>query len=207
MAADKWANPQAMWDERYRAPEPIFGLKPNVFLQGQTSRLEPGAKVLVPGDGYGRNGLWLAQKGFRVHTVDLSPEGVRLAKKAAEEAGQVLTIEQGDLATWNWPVGEFDCVASIFVHLPPDLRTRVHASMLRALKPGGVVLLEAFSPGQLQFSSGGPKDLNLLYSAERLRGDFSAAEVVELAEAQVHLEEGPKHTGPAAVVQGVFRAR
>lgn len=207
MATDNWANPQAMWDARFGAVEPAYGSKPNAFLESQVSRLQPGMKVLLPGDGYGRNGLWLAKQGFQVHTVDLSPVGVERARESARAMGVSLTIEQGDLATWNWPAGEFDGVAAIFLHLPPALRRKVHASMLRALKPGGIVILEAFTPRQLQFSSGGPKQVELLSSPELLREDFAAGEILELEEKQVQLDEGHKHSGPAAVVRGVFRAK
>src|SRR5215831_8366633 len=76
VATDKWANPQAMWDERYSEVEPVYGTKPNAYLEENSRRLKPGAKVFVPADGYGRNGLWLAKQGFQVHTADLSPVGV-----------------------------------------------------------------------------------------------------------------------------------
>lgn len=204
---DKWVNPQAMWDERFSVVEPAYGLKPNTYLETQAARLKPGAKVLVPADGYGRNGIWLAKQGFQVHTVDLSPVGVERARKTAQAAGVSMKIEQADLSAWNWPVGEYDCVAAIFLHLPPTLRGKIHASMLRALKPGGILIFEAFTPEQLKFTSGGPKDENLLYTAELLRKDFCAAEILELEEKQVHMDEGPKHSGISAVVHGVFRAR
>ncbi len=207
MATDNWANPQAMWDQRFGAAEPVYGHKPNAYLAEQVARLQPGSKVLVPGDGYGRNGIWLAKQGFQVRTVDLSPVGVERARRDAQAAGVSMTIELGDLSTWNWPVGEFDGVAAIFLHLPPALRRKVHASMLRALKPGGIVILEAFTPRQLQFTSGGPKQVELLSSPELLREDFGAAEILELEEKQVQLEEGEKHSGPAVVVRGVFRAK
>lgn len=207
MPTDKWANPQAMWDERYSEAVPVYGTRPNVHLEKQSSRLKPGSKILVPADGYGRNGHWLAKQGFDVHTVDLSPVGVERSRKAAREAGLTLKIEQADLATWNWPVGEFDAVAAIFLHLPPELRAKIHHNMLRALKPGGLLILEAFTPEQLKFHSGGPKDANLLYTAELLRKDFASAEILELEEATVDIDEGTKHSGMSAVVHGVFRAR
>ena len=207
MAQDKWANPQKMWDERFSQVEPVYGEAPNGYLQAQAFRLKPGMKVLVPGDGYGRNGIWLAKQGLQVHTVDLSPVGVERAQKAARAAGLQMTIELGDLSTWHWPVERFDAVVSIFLHLPPELRAKIHASMLRALKPGGLVILEAFNPAQLQHSSGGPKQVELLYTAELLRRDFAPAEALELDEAEVQMDEGPMHRGLAAVVHGVFRRR
>jgi SAM-dependent methyltransferase len=202
---DNRSNPAAMWDERFSRPEPVYGEQPNSYLRAQAQRLTPGASVLVPGDGYGRNGLWLARQGFRVHTVDLSPIGVKRARNSARDAGLSLTIEQADLSTWAWPQNQFDAVFSIFVHLFPNVRPAIHANMLRALVPGGLCVLEAFIPAQLKFSSGGPKQLELLYSAEVLRQDFADAQILTLEEATVSLDEGRMHSGPGAVVHGVFQ--
>jgi SAM-dependent methyltransferase len=201
------SNPAAMWDERFSRAEPVYGEQPNGYLRAQVHRLAPGSSVLVPGDGYGRNGLWLARQGFRVHTVDLSPIGVERARASAREAGLRLTIEQADLSTWAWPQNQFDAVFSIFLHLFPNVRPAIHANMLRALVPGGLCILEAFTPAQLKFSSGGPKLVDLLYSAEILRQDFAAADILALEEATVSLDEGRMHSGPGAVVHGVFQEK
>lgn len=207
MTTDKWANPQLMWDERFSQAELVYGEEPNSYLREQVARLKPGMKILVPGDGYGRNGIWLAQQGFRVHTVDLSRVGVERAQNAARAAAVPIIIEQADLSTWNWPVTKFDAAACIFVHLPPDLRAKVHRNVLGALKPGGFLIFEAFTPGQLQHTSGGPKQVELLYTAQTLQQDFADAETLELDEAVVQLNEGRMHSGPGAVVRGVFRKK
>jgi len=199
------SNPAAMWDERFSRAEPVYGEQPNSYLRAQAQRLASGASVLVPGDGYGRNGLWLAKQGFRVHTVDLSPIGVARARNAARDAGLSLTIEQADLSTWSWPQNQFDAVFSIFLHLFPNVRSIVHAHMLHALVFGGICILEAFTPAQLKFLSGGPKQTELLYSVEILRQDFAAAEILALEETTVSLDEGRMHSGPGAVVHGVFK--
>jgi len=204
---DKWANPQKMWDERFSGEEFVYGEHPNHFLQEQAFRLKPGMKVLVPADGYGRNGVWLAKQGLQVHTVDLSPVGVEKARKRASAAGVKMTIEQADLSRWPWPENAFDAIASIFLHLLPDVRGKIHANILRAAKPCGLVLLEAFTPAQLQHSSGGPKQAELLYTAEMLHQDFSPAEVLLLEEREVELDEGNMHRGPAAVVRAVFQKK
>ena len=207
MANDKWANPQKMWDERFTQAEPVYGEEPNAFLREQAGQWKAGSRVLVPGDGYGRNGRWLTRQGFQVHTVDLSSVGVERSHASAQAEGLQMKIECADLFKWSWPVGEYDAVAAIFVHLPPDVRPMIHTSMLGALKTGGVVVLEAFNPTQLQYKSGGPKDVALLYTAELLRGDFAGAEVVQLIESVVQLEEGAMHSGPGATVRGVFRKK
>lgn len=205
MANDKWASPQKMWDERFGQAEPIYGEQPNAYLRVQVHRLSPRSKILVPGDGYGRNGIWLAKQGFRVSTIDLSPVGVERARKSAQAAGLTMAIEEADLTTWNWPMGNFDAVASIFLHLPPDIRPHIHGQMLGALKPAGLLIIEAFTPAQLQHLSGGPKQLELLYTTEILQKDFTGAEVLELLEVEIDLDEGRLHRGRAAVVHGVFR--
>jgi SAM-dependent methyltransferase len=200
------ANPAAMWDERFRKAEAVYGEEPNGYLRVQAKqRLQSGMKVLVPGDGYGRNGIWLATQGMQVTTVDVSSVGVERARAAASEAGVQMEILLSDLNAWKWPEAEFDAAASIFLHLWPEQRAGVHARMLRALKRGGILIFEAFTPGQLKHTSGGPKQLELLYTAEILREDFSGAEFLELAEVEVELDEGKMHRGPGAVVRGVFR--
>ena len=205
MAEDKWANPEKMWDERFSQSQPVYGDQPNAFLAAQTPRFQRGMKLLVPADGYGRNGIWLARQGFSVHTVDLSPVGVARARKTAEAVGLAMTIEQADLALWKWPEAEFDGVFAIFLHLPPDVRAKVHGAMLRSVKPGGLVILEAFSTSQLKYSSGGPKRVELLYTAEMLRRDFAGTEAILLEEKEAQISEGTMHSGAAAVVDGVFR--
>jgi SAM-dependent methyltransferase len=205
MASDKWANPQKMWDERFAQPEPVYGHAPNAFLAAQVARLQPGMKVLVPGDGYGRNGIWLAKQGFQVYTVDLSTVGVERAQKAAQAAGVTMAIEQADLAAWSWPANEYDALCAIFLHLPPEVRAKVHPAMVKALKPRGLLIFEAFSAGQLKHWSGGPKQVELLYTAATLREDFAPARPLLLEETEVLIEEGHMHRGTAAVVRGVFR--
>ncbi len=208
MAQGGKSDPAEMWNERFGRPEPVYGEAPNAYLRTQAEqRLTAGMSVLVPADGYGRNGLWLAKQGMEVTTVDVSPVGVERARKTAAAAGISATILLADLNSWDWPASAFHAVASIFLHLVPVERSIIHAHMLGALKPGGILILEAFSPAQLAFSSGGPKQVDMLYNAELLRRDFAGAEVLELSEAVVALEEGRMHSGKGGVVRGVFRRK
>jgi len=112
-----------------------------------------------------------------------------------------------DLATFVPSIETYDAVAFVFVHLPAALRSAIHHSCIHALKPGGLLLIEAFTPQQLQYTSGGPKDADLLYSAEILRQDCSTLDILLLEEAVVTLREGPFHDGEAAVVRLVARRR
>jgi SAM-dependent methyltransferase len=162
-------------------------------------------EVLAVGDGEGRNGVWLAQQGMRVSSVDASAEGVKKALRLALDRGVGLSAHCADVTAWDWPQGAYDALAVVFMHLPPDQRPAVHQQMAAALKPGGLLLLEAFRPEQLALTSGGPKDAALLYSADLLRQDFADLEILELAEAVPTLDEGPFHQGPAATLQLVAR--
>lgn len=198
------------WDERYQADTFLYGATPNDYLVAQRPRFRSGMHALVPGDGEGRNGVWLAEQGLHVVTVDLSDVGQRKAQQLAEQRGVELTALQADLTRWTWPVSEFDVVASIFLHLPPSVRQEMHQAMLKALRPGGLLIIEAFRPEQLQYrekygSSGGPPKEEMLFSAEMLRADFADAEEIELAAVDVDMGAHGPHRGLTAVIHGVFR--
>lgn len=198
---------QTIWDERFSAGHYVYGEEPNAFLVQHASMLAPGARVLVPGDGEGRNGVWLARMGMKVLSVDSSAVGLHKAKQLAQRHGVSIETEVADLTTWAWPESIFDAVVAIFLHLPPAARSGVHAAMLKALKPGGRVILQAFRPEQLAYTSGGPKDAEWLYTPALLAADFAGGEVLVNEEMLVMLDEGPLHRGPAATVGLVARRR
>jgi len=133
------------WDRRYQTAGRgfIYGVEPNTFLVRQRHRLERGWSVLAVADGEGRNGVWLAGQGLRAHAVDQSAVGLQKAMRLALDRGVTLTTTCADLTTWDWPVGAHDAVVSIFLHLPPDSRAAVHRAMAGALRPGGVLIMEA----------------------------------------------------------------
>ncbi len=197
------------WDERYKGEAFAFGLAPNAFLAAQAAYFRPGLRALLPGDGQGRNGVWLAEQGLIVDTVDISPLGVEKASQLARARGVSVNAVVADLLTWDWPSDTYDIVASLYVHFLDEDRPRMHRAMLSALKPGGVLILEAFRIEQLdmqkQHKSGGPKVAQMLYSKEKLAADFAGARTVELEEAIVTLDEGHRHQGPAAIVRAIVR--
>jgi SAM-dependent methyltransferase len=209
--ADFQGHTSAFWDERYRDEAFVYGEAPNEYLAAQRGRFRPGMRALVPGDGEGRNGVWLAEQGTAdVVTVDLSEAGVNKARRLADKRGVRITAIQADLATWAWPVGEFDVVAAIFLHLPPEIRRTIHRNMLAALRPGGLLVIEAYRPEHVEYrkkygSKGGPPQGEMMFSEAMLREDFAGADVVELESKDVDLEEGANHFGLGAVVHGVFR--
>jgi SAM-dependent methyltransferase len=195
----------SFWDERYGAVELAYGAEPNRWLVAQAGRIAPGGRVLCLGEGEGRNAVWLATRGHSVDAVDGSRVGLEKASRLAAARGVALRTEVDDLGRHRPSAGAYDAVVSIFVHLPPPVRAFAHAAAAAALRPGGVLILEAFTPRQLGRESGGPSRLELLYEPATLRADFPDLAWEVLEEAEVVLDEGPFHQGRAAVVRGVAR--
>ncbi len=193
------------WDARYQTDQYVYGRHANTFLTTQRHRLDAGWRALAVGDGEGRNGVWLARQGLRVTSVDVSPVAVQKALKLALDRAVTLQAVCADVTTWDWPRDVYDVAVSVFLHLPPDQRPAVHAGLVRAVRPGGLVLLEAFTPRQRDYPSGGPPDAALLYDTETLRADFAGAEILELTEQETTLDEGPGHRGAGHTVRLVAR--
>lgn len=190
------------WDQAYDTPQYKYGTAPNAFVRAQSALLAPGSRVLVPGDGEGRNGVWLAAQGHEVLSVDGSSVGLAKAHALAQQRGVPLATEQADLAEWTPAPASFDAVVLTYVHLPSSIRTDVHRRLARALRPGGWLILEAFTRKQLAYSSGGPKDGDMLYSLDALFQDFSGLLCEERAwEGVLKLDEGPGHQGQAHVLR------
>jgi 2-polyprenyl-3-methyl-5-hydroxy-6-metoxy-1,4-benzoquinol methylase len=198
-----------MWDSRYAGESYAYGEAANAFLVAQTSRLKPGMRALVPGDGEGRNGVWLAEQGLVVDTLDLSAHGVAKARRLATARGVGVNAAQADFLAWAWPHEVYDVVALIYLHVAADERRFLHAKALAALKPGWLLILEAFRPEQLAAQAagarGGPREARLLYTRADLAADFAGQDIVELAEARAALEEGALHVGASEVVRAIVR--
>ena len=195
----------AQWDARFATQDYAYGTRPNDFLVEVASRLPPGARVLSLGEGEGRNAVYLAGLGHRVSAVDASAVGLAKAQRLAAERGVTLHTQVSDLGDYALQPGAWDAVVIIFCHLPPGLRPRVHREVVDALRPGGLVLLEAYTPAQLGRGTGGPPVAELLYTAAQLREDFAGLELERLQERERDVVEGRLHTGRAAVVQLVGR--
>lgn len=194
----------SFWDERYARPGFFYGTAPNVFLTGAIGRVPNGGQVLSVGDGEGRNGVWLAAQGYRVTTVDGSAIAVGKAQELAAARGVAIAAHCADLLAWDWPVAAYDAVVAIFVHFMPSERPLVHARMRAALKPGGLIVMEAFHPHQHGRSSGGPPVKAMLYDRATLAADFADTEIVLIEEAATDLDEG-RHHGPAEVTRLIAR--
>lgn len=196
------------FDERYSEPGYHYGTEPNEFLKAQRHLLRPGQKALVPGDGEGRNGVWLAEQGLEVLTFDLSSVGVEKARRLAAGRGVSIDARVGDVRTWPWSEAHYDVIVLSFLHFPPDVGEAMHAAVWRALKPGGIVILEAFGPKQLEMrklgATGGPKILDHLCSVEMVRHDFPGAAFLVLEEVEVDFQ-GRTHNGRCSVCRAVAR--
>lgn len=197
-------DPRTMWDQRYAGDDYFYGTEPNDFLRAQVAQLPPG-EVLCIGDGEGRNGVWLAQLGFAVTAVDMSEVGLGKARALAAARGVRLQTVHADLATFDFGAARWSAVVSIFCHLPSALRRAVYARIPRSLRPGGVVLLESYTPAQLGRGTGGPPVADMLVDLATLRADFAALSLVHGQELERDVVEGKGHRGRSAVVQFVAR--
>jgi len=192
------------WDQRFAGDDYVYGTEPNQFVREQAGRIPPGP-VLMIGDGEARNGVFLAGLGHAVTSVDQSPVAQGKAAALAAARGVSLDLVLADLADYRPPAGRFAAVVSIFCHLPPALRAEVHRRAAEALAPGGVFLIEAYTPAQLAHATGGPRDPELLYTRELLVADLAGLDVELAVEREREVHEGARHTGLGAVVQVVAR--
>jgi SAM-dependent methyltransferase len=177
-----------------------------VFLASQEALIHPGMRALAVADGEGRNGVWLAAQGARVHAVDFSPAALDKARKLADERGVTLEAEQADILNWNWPEAEYDLVVAIFIQFaPPPERERIVAGIRRCLKPGGLLILQGYTPKQIEFATGGPSNPANLYTADLLRGWFGDWDIVHLHEHESFIGEGSHHHGMSALIDLVAR--
>ena len=192
------------WDERYSTDAYIFGTAPNVFLASQAGLIRSGMRALAIADGEGRNGVWLAEQGAFVHAVDVSPVALEKARKLAEERRVTLEFEQADVLNWDWPEETYNLVAAIFIQFaPPPERDRIIDGIRRALKPGGLLILQGYTPKQLEFGTGGPPDAANMYTAELLHKWFGDWDITHLNEHESFINEGTHHHGMSALIDMV----
>jgi cyclopropane fatty-acyl-phospholipid synthase-like methyltransferase len=194
------------WETRFAAPGYLFGTEPNAFLKSQAHLLRPGQKALSVADGEGRNGVWLATQGLDVHSFDFSPQAVAKARELAKQRGVTLKTKVADLFAWTWPTAEFDVIAAIFFQfVGPDMRDGVFAGIKKALKPGGLLLMEGYHLRQREFGTGGPSDVANLWTRDLLERAFSDFSSVQISEEDRELDEGHHHVGMSALIDFVGR--
>ena len=197
-----------MWSTRYRdaGEDYVFGTTANRFLAAQSALLGSGRTALSVADGEGRNAVWLAEQGLRVTATEISPVALEKARKLA--AGRHVEVDFGlaDAVAWDYPEAAFDFVVGIFIQFAdPVQRARIFAGMARALRPGGHLIVQGYTPKQLEYRTGGPSAVENLYTAELLRTAFPGLDIVHLQEYEDVLDEGVGHKGQSALVGLVAR--
>jgi SAM-dependent methyltransferase len=188
------------WDEKYGSPGHYYGTEPNDFLREHYAVIPAGGRVLCLAEGEGRNAVFLAQQGFEVVAVDQSPVGLRKAEALAAERGVRIETAMADLAAYRIAPGHWDGIVSIWCHLPQPLRADVHRQVVAGLRSGGAFLLEAYTPAQLNYGTGGPKSIDLLPTLAGLRTELDGLDLVHAVEREREVHEGQGHFGLSAVV-------
>jgi SAM-dependent methyltransferase len=189
------------WEERFRVPEYVFGKEPNSFLKSCEALLPAKGKALAIADGEGRNGVWLAERGLDVVSIEFSPTAQKKAIALAQERGVTVAFEQADVHGWRYPEAMFDLVADIFTQFSsPSERTAKWRGVRQTLKPGGLLILQGYTPKQLQYGTGGPKQIEQLYTRAMLEEAFGDFRDVAIIEEEVEMHEGPAHSGMSAVI-------
>ncbi len=200
---------QQKYDERYKDHEFAYGKTPNIFFKEWLTKFEPGS-ILMPADGEGRNGVFAAQLGWQVTSFDLSSEGQSKALQLAKENGVALQYIVGDLEQLSFEKASFDAIGLIYAHFSGEKKSFFHKKLNDYLRPGGLIIFEAFSKKHDSFKKrnpkvGGPDDINMLYSKAEITADFDNYEVIRLEEEEIMLNEGKYHIGKGAVIRFVGR--
>ena len=195
------------WDQRYAATSYYYGTEPNDFLRERFPAIAAGGAVLCLGEGEGRNAVFLAEQGYRVVALDQSVVGLEKAKRLATATGVNIDTVVADLVDYRIEAGRWDGIVSIWCHLPSAARSAMHRQVVVGLKPQGAFLLEAYTPNQISYGTGGPQSVDLLPSLVELRRDLDGLDLIYAEERERVVQEGSGHTGLSAVVQIVARRR
>ena len=191
----------SMWDQRFSGDDYLFGREPNEYLRSKAPQLPSGGSVLCVADGEGRNSVWLAKQGLDVRAFDISEVGVAKARLLASEAGVSVDYTVADCEQYDWAAQCHDGVVAVFIQFAdPEMRERLFANMVHALKSGGVLILQGYTPKQLEYKTGGPGQLSHLYTADLIREAFTDLCIVELIEYEAELNEGARHAGRSALL-------
>lgn len=196
-----------MWNHRFSSEEYVYGKEPNQFLKTSFERYPSLFQnpVLLLGDGEGRNGVYLSSNGLDSTSLDFSEKALEKAKRLAAEKNITLNTILSDVNNYNFEKNYWGAIVSIFFHIDPQSRGQLHRNIKKSLIKNGTFILEAYSPRQLQFESGGPKDIDMLYTVENLKNDFVDFDIIQLEEVETRLNEGCLHQGKASVVQFIGR--
>ncbi len=203
-----FADPAGTWNKRFAGEGFLFGTEPNEWLREQAGVWQAGQRVLCVADGEGRNSVWLAARGLQVDAFDIAEVGVAKARQLAARQGVKVNFQVADCDGFAWPQAAYDGVAAIFIQFAdPALRERLFARMQQCLKPGGLLVLQGYTPKQLEYRTGGPPLASHLYAEAMLRQAFAAMDILTLREYEADVAEGSGHRGRSALIGLVARRR
>lgn len=201
-----FADAAETWNRRYASADYLFGTEPNAWLREHATALPAAGRVLSVADGEGRNSVWLARQGFQVDAFDVADRAVEKAQALARREGVSVNYTLADVDGFAWPDAAYDGVVAIFVQFAdPEIRARLFQRMVRSLKPGGVLILQGYTPKQLEYRTGGPSVLSHLYSRQMLESAFVELSILELREYEREVQEGQGHSGRSALIGLVAR--
>jgi 2-polyprenyl-3-methyl-5-hydroxy-6-metoxy-1,4-benzoquinol methylase len=197
-----FADATQFWNERFDKKEFIFGKEPNEYLaQKARQYLQSGDRVLCIADGEGRNGVWLAKQGLSVVGFDVSDKALAKAKQLAFDNQVSITYSLCDSDGFDWQVNAYDAIVGIFIQFAdPAMRSRIFRQVYAALKPGGIFILQGYTPKQLEYKTGGPSLIEHLYTEEMIRDLAQDFEILDLCSYEKELSEGARHAGMSALL-------
>lgn len=197
-----FADATQFWNERFDNDEFIFGKEPNEYLVEQVSAyLKPNSSVLCIADGEGRNGVWLAKQGMRVTGFDVSDVALAKANQFAKDNQVSIQYSLCDTDGFDWQTNAYDAIIAIFIQFAdPEMRARIFKQVQQALKPGGIFILQGYTPKQLEYKTGGPSLLEHLYTEQMIRQLSQGFEILDLRCYEKELSEGARHTGMSALL-------
>ncbi len=195
------------WDKRFSQAEYVFGKNPNAYLKNQVEKfIQPGAHALCVADGEGRNGVWLAKQGMTVEAFDLSPVAVEKAKQLANREQVSIASFVASTHSWGWKPNYYDLIAAIFIQFAtPNMRVDLFDHMRESLKPGGYLILQGYTPKQLDYKTGGPPSIDHLYTTELIKDLLRGMQICDWQEYEAEIHEGEGHHGMSALMGVVAR--
>jgi SAM-dependent methyltransferase len=191
----------ARWQARFAGADYAFGKEPNYFLKSCRKLLPPRGRALAVADGEGRNGVWLAQRGLDVVSLDFSPAAQNKARALSAERGVKVSFVEADVHAWDYPQTTFDVVVEIFAQFSSSTARAIKwRGMRRTLKSGGLLIIQGYTPKQLQYGTGGPKQLDNLYTRTMIEQEFGDFADLSIVEEERDMREGASHAGMSAVI-------
>lgn len=188
------------WDERYSVEKFVYGTEPNDFFSNQIEGVSPG-RMLLPGEGEGRNAIYAAKLGWKVHAFDFSPKAREKATKLAKNTGVEIGYDILDAENFTAGEARYDAIGVFFIHFLPAQRRSFHSELVKSLAPGGMLIMEVFSKKQIENDSGGPKNIDMLYAVEDLTADMGGLDIVIAKEMNVEMSSGDFHNGRGEVIR------